>query len=117
MSPGEIVLEKRKLPRLPVQVPVWCDALGPDASTQTVNLTPSGAYLETHSNPALDTAVELALCLPDGDMPMALAGRVVRSGSGPEEPAGVGIEFMAVDPGAHERLCDFVESMCADARW
>jgi hypothetical protein len=117
MTIGEIVLERRKVRRLPVRVPVLCNAFESDTPTHTLNLTEGGAYLETRENPPLGAPLELSLCLPDGEAPLVLAGRIVRRGCDTHEPAGVGVEFMAVDRIAHERLSYFVGAERATARW
>ncbi len=111
MRTGEIVLERRKTYRLPVRVPVFADGFGIDSSTVTVNLTAGGMYVETRESPPLHASLELSLCLPGEAAPLELTGRVVRNGNDPKEPVGVGIEFMAVDRHAHDRLTHFVSGM------
>ncbi len=108
MGSGEIVLERRKTYRLPVRVPVFADGFGIDSSTVTVNLTAGGMYVETRESPPLQASLELSLCLPGDEAPLELTGRVVRNGDDPKEPTGVGIEFIAVDRRAHDRLKRFV---------
>ena len=110
MARGEIVMERRKTYRVPVRVPVFSNGFGVDSSTVTVNLTAGGMYVETHESPAVSTALDLSLCLPDGQDPLRLTGRIVRSGNA-KEPTGVGIEFMAVDRYSHDRLRRFVDGV------
>lgn len=111
MGSGEIVLERRKTYRLTVRVPVFAEGFGIDSSTITVNLTAGGVYVETRESPPVETSLQLLLCLPDGGDPLELTGRVVRNGWEPKEPAGVGIEFMAVDRWAYDRLRRFVDGL------
>ncbi len=111
MQVGEIILERRKTYRPPVRVPVVSPEFGVDSSTVTVNLTTGGMYVETRESPDVKASLAFTLCLPDGGDPLELSGRVVRDGCEPLEPTGVGIEFMAVDRSAHDRLTRFVDGL------
>jgi hypothetical protein len=113
MGSGELVLERRKTYRMPVRVPVFADGFGVDSSTVTVNLTPGGMYVETRESPPLQASFDFSLCLPGEEGPLELTGRVVRNGRESKEPAGVGIEFMAVNRRDHDRLNQFVDRMGA----
>ena len=102
---GEILLDRRKASRTPVQVPVGSD-IGWD---HTWNLSPQGMYVETGRELPLGTALEFTLSVPDGEAPLPVTGRIVRTGNIAVEPRGFGVAFTSVDPAARDRLTGYLQ--------
>jgi hypothetical protein len=102
---GEILLDRRRASRTPVVVPVGSD-IGWD---HTWNLSPQGMYVETGKELPLGAALEFSLGVPDGESPLPVTGRIVRTGNIAVEPRGYGVAFTSVDPAAHDRLTDYLQ--------
>jgi hypothetical protein len=102
---GEILLDRRKAGRTPVQVPVGFD-IGWD---HTWNLSPQGMYVETGRELPLGSALEFTLGVPDGEAPLPVTGRIVRTGNIAVEPRGFGVVFTSVDSAAHDRLTGYLQ--------
>jgi hypothetical protein len=101
---GEILLDRRRASRTPVQVPVGSN-LGWD---HTWNLSPEGMYIETGREMPHDAALEFSLGVPDGGAPLPITGRIVRTGNITVEPRGYGVAFTDVEPAARERLTGYL---------
>ena len=102
---GEILLDRRKASRTPVLVPVGSD-IGWD---RTWNLSPQGMYVETGKEMPLGAAVEFILGVPDGEAPLPVTGRIVRTGDIAVEPRGYGVLFTSVPPAARDRLTGYLQ--------
>lgn len=75
-------------------------------------LSTSGVFVHTRTLHPEGTTVRLLISIPDGDVPVEITGRVARvQPEGPEEPPGMGIEFVDVDPEVTERLATFVDAL------
>jgi hypothetical protein len=102
---GEILLDRRKTSRTPVQVPVGSD-IGWD---HTWNLSPQGMYVETGKDLPLGAALEFILGVPDGEAPVPVTGRIVRTGNIAVEPRGYGVVFTSVHPAVRDRLTGYLQ--------
>jgi Tfp pilus assembly protein PilZ len=102
---GEILVDRRKASRIPVQVPVGSD----HGWDHTWNLSPQGMYVETGRKLALGTALEFVLSVPDGQAPLPISGRIVRTGNIAVEPRGFGVAFTSVNPAARDRLTGYLQ--------
>ena len=102
---GEILLDRRKASRTPVQVPVGSD-IGWD---HTWNLSAQGMYVETGKEMHLGAALEFILGVPDGEAPLPVTGRIVRTGNIAVEPRGYGVVFTSVPPAVCDRITDYLQ--------
>ena len=112
-SSGEFVLERRRVPRLPLRVDVTCYIAGACLTGTTANLTVHGLALETDTPIPLDAEVEVVLELPDGGEPVEISGRVTRLAQRKDETPGFAIAFENVDEPARARITAVVDETLA----
>ncbi len=73
------------------------------------NLSRGGLYVEAGTPMAPSTEVSLEFELPDDDLPLAPTARVVWRREGrPNQPAGMGLQFLSLDRESADRLDSFV---------
>jgi uncharacterized protein (TIGR02266 family) len=113
-SSGDFVLERRRTPRPPLRIPVSCSFAGVGGAGSTENLTVHGFFLRTDTPAPLDTAVELALDLPDHGEPVKTTGRVVRLARREDDTPGFAVEFEHLDESARKRIAVLVEQARID---
>jgi c-di-GMP-binding flagellar brake protein YcgR len=97
----------RSSPRLDVQLPVTVSASGRTIETTTVNVSAGGALVAGGFFGSRDTAIEVAIKLPNGPEVRAL-GLIVRI-----LPQGTGLRFTDIEPAARSHLDTMVLSIRA----
>jgi hypothetical protein len=86
--------EKRVEPRKALSLPVLCQSGMETGSAQTVNVSISGALLESASlRPERGTLVKLVFLAPGSDTPRELIGTLVR-----HTETGFAIQFLVMEP-------------------
>ena len=113
-APGEIILERRSHPRLPLRVDVTCNVTAACFPGTTTNLTVAGLFLETDTPVPLGAEVELTLELPGDGEPLKASGRVVRLAQRKGELPGFAVEFVSLDDVACTRIDALVQERLAD---
>jgi len=111
---GEILLERRGTPRLPLRVDVTCTVAGACFSGGTTNLTVAGLFLETDTPVSPGAEVELTLELPGDGEPLKASGRVVRREQRVGDTPGFAVEFLSLDDSACTRIEALVKETLAD---
>lgn len=105
-SSGEIIVDRRDLPRWPIEVDVECNFAGAIVAGVTLNLTVDGMYVQTETPVPADTEVEVRLGL-EGLPPKTHArGRVVRQHKRKQDVSGFAVEFDQVEPAAQACIED-----------
>jgi hypothetical protein len=66
-------------------------------------------YVETGKELPLGAALEFILGVPDGEVPLPITGRIVRTGDIAVEPRGYGVVFTSVPPAVHDRVTDYLQ--------
>jgi uncharacterized protein (TIGR02266 family) len=111
---GEFVLDRRRIPRVPLRVDVICSAEGACYSGTTQNLTVHGLFLETETPVPPDTEVEVVLELPGDEEPIKASGRVVRLAQRKHDTPGFAVEFENLAEPARARIAALVDETLAD---
>jgi hypothetical protein len=73
-----------------------------------VNLSGTGAYVETDAAGALGPTVRLRFSLPRKDRPLSAQARVIRADVKPGRPEGVALEFLRLDDEDRRDLEEFL---------
>jgi uncharacterized protein (TIGR02266 family) len=111
---GELVLERRRTPRVPLRVDVTCYIAGACLTGTTANLTVHGLSLETETSVPLDTEMEVVIELPGDEKPLKVSGRVARLARRKDDPPGFGVEFDNLEEPARTRIAALVDDALAD---
>ena len=91
--------DRRRGERVALKIPVDYSAVDAFFTEFSANINEGGMFIETDNPAEPGTHVQLQLRLPGLDQPITLSGIVARSSDGKQEsPAGVGIEFLEIDP-------------------
>jgi uncharacterized protein (TIGR02266 family) len=100
----------RGLPRVAVETPVRVQVELEEALGYARNLSRGGIFVEADAAPAPQTEVGLHFQLPGLDEFLASTARVIwRRQPGVEEPAGMGLQFLALDRTGGRRIEEFVD--------
>jgi PilZ domain-containing protein len=102
-APGE----RRKQPRLRLDVPVRVGVEGQVLDGRLRDICRDAALVETNHRCPLGTAVMLTLDLP-GRVPLLVAGTVIRLADGEGEGRGLAILFADLTPTAASKLDTFL---------
>ena len=111
---GEFVIDRRRVPRVPLHVDVTCSHDGACCSGTTQNLTVHGLFLETETQVLPDTEVEVVLELPGDEEPIKASGRVVRLARRKNDTPGFAVEFESLAEPARARIAALVEEALSD---
>lgn len=104
--------DRRRYPRVGVQLEVSLEAFGIRWQGKTVDLSPYGVKVALPPTPVtlpVETSVELRLALSGGDSPLSLRASVVRV-----DPDGVALNFVNQGAVPFARLKDLVDSLLHD---
>lgn len=104
--------DRRRYPRVGVELEVSLDLSGIRWQGKTVDLSPYGVRVTLPPNPVTlppGTRVELRLAFPGGDSPLLLTASVVRV-----DPNGVALNFLDQGALAFSRLKGLVDSLLHD---
>ena len=97
--------ERRRGERVALKIPVDYSAVDAFFTEFSANINEGGMFIETDTQAEPGTQVQLQFNLPGLDEPIAVSGIVARSSDGKEEsPAGVGIEFLELDPEVRDTI-------------
>lgn len=113
-APGEIILERRSNPRLPLRVDVTCNVTAACFPGTTTNLTAAGLFIEADTPVPLGADVELTLELPGDSQPLKASGQVVRLAKRRGETPGFAVEFLSLDDSARTRIDALLKATLAD---
>jgi uncharacterized protein (TIGR02266 family) len=113
-TPGELVLERRRTPRVPLRVDVTCYIAGACFTGTTENLTVHGLSLETKTPVPPDAEVEVVIELPGDEKPVKVSGRVARLARRKNDPPGFAVEFDDLEEPARARIAALVDEALAD---
>jgi hypothetical protein len=104
---GLLGVAPRKSVRIPVRVGVEVDANGDAIRGRTVDLSSTGALLESNELPDLHARVRFQLYLPT--RPLAGEGRVVRHADPRfDRRQGFAIQFLSLEPDGSERIDSYL---------
>jgi hypothetical protein len=95
--------DRRRHPRLVVDLPVRCTADGVSFPGRLKDICRDAALVEAHHACPLDTRMVLALALPDGGT-LEVAGRVIRLAPGDGDSRGMAVLFTEATPAAVTRI-------------
>ncbi len=108
-SDGE---ERRRGERVELKIPVDYSAVDAFFAEFSANINEGGMFIETDSPAEPGTHVQLQLRLPGLDEPVTLSGIVARSSDGKQNsPAGIGIEFLEIDPEVRDTINRIVRKL------
>src|SRR4051812_4862727 len=97
--------QHRAFARFPVQFGLQVRKGGMFISEEAVNLSRSGVFVRTEKPPAVSSAVEVELQLPDGAPSITTGGVVVhRQEPAEDKLAGIGIQFVDASDEFRERV-------------
>ena len=113
-APGEFVLDRRRIPRVPLRVDVACSSDGACFSGTTQNLTVHGLFLETETPVPPDTEVEVVVELPGDEEPVKASGRVVRLAQRKNDTPVFAVEFESLAEPARARIAALVDETLVD---
>jgi uncharacterized protein (TIGR02266 family) len=111
---GELVLERRRSPRVPVRVDVTCYVGGACFTGSTANLTVYGLSLETETPVPADAEVKVVIEMPGDEKPLEVSGHVASLARRKDEPPGFGVEFDDLEESARARIAEFVDDALAN---
>lgn len=111
---GELVLERRRTPRVPLRVNVTCRIAGACFTGTTTNLTAQGLSLETQTPVPLDAEVEFVIELPGDEKPVKASGLITRLAGRKDDTRGFAVEFKSLDEAARARIDALVDDALAD---
>ena len=96
-----------------VELTYRAGANGEPISTSTRNIGVGGAFIATEDPLAIDTPVTVQIHVPTADSPIEVQAEVrwVEDGSDPGSPAGMGVEFHALDVDQMVVLSDYFASL------
>ena len=104
-SSGQFVAERRRAERTPIELDVSLHTETRYFAGFTENLSPHGAFIATHLVQKVDTLVRLILHLDECAIGAVGEVRWTRDASeSGNQPPGMGIRFVAVEPGGDEVL-------------
>jgi hypothetical protein len=78
----------RRHPRKPSKIPVDCLIDNLFFTHFIQNISRSGAFIETELPFLNNKTISMSFCLPGNEVPMKIAGKIVRTGSN-----GIGVQF------------------------
>ena len=99
---------RRPPPRLALRRDALLETEEVQALGYLVNLSGSGAYVETDAARTLGPFVRLRFSLPRNGRILSARARVIRTDAGPGKPEGVALEFMGLDEEARRDLEEFL---------
>ncbi|OGP86302.1 MAG: hypothetical protein A2Y95_05940 [Deltaproteobacteria bacterium RBG_13_65_10] len=99
---------RRPPPRMALRRGTRIDAGDVQAMGALVNLSGSGAFVETDIAGALEGPVRLRFSLPGTNQVFSPVGRVVRTIDGAGRPSGVAVEFIDIDERSRHDLEQFL---------
>ncbi len=114
---GEIVLERRRTPRVPLRFGVTCYIAGACFTGTTTDLTVHGLSLETETPVSLDAEVEVVIELPGDEKPVKVSGRVARLAQRKDDSPGFAVELDNLEESARARIAALVDDALADLGW
>jgi len=111
---GELVLERRRSPRVPLRVDVTCYIGGACFTGSTANLTVYGLSLETEMPVPPDAEVKVVIEMPGDEKPLEVSGRVASLARRKDDSPGFGVEFDDLEEPARARIAALVDDALAD---
>lgn len=99
--------EKRKHPRLPVNLPATYRSTGLVQDVRVSNLSKTGLSIACEETEPLGTEAEVLLSLPAEQEPIPLQGVVIWVSSNPDHP-GMGIQFRDLPAEARSALTNYL---------
>ena len=111
---GELVLERRRSPRVPLRVDVTCYIGGACFTGSTANLTVYGLSLETETPVPADAEVKVVIEMPGDEKPLEVSGRVASLARRKDDSPGFGVEFDDLEEPARARIAALVDDALAD---
>jgi len=99
--------EKRKHPRISVQIPAIYHSTSMTVDVYVRNLSPAGAFLSGAGADLAGTPAEICLSLPNQAAPVRIRGRVVWSQGG-KPHSGMGFVFTEVSRENRLALANFI---------
>jgi uncharacterized protein (TIGR02266 family) len=113
-SPVEEAAERRRSERTQLIVRVDYSTVDEIFAEFTSDINDGGLFIETESPQPTGTEVSMRFCLPGQADALVTTGRVIRvSQGGNEGPAGMGIEFDALDSDASGVINALIRSLRA----
>jgi hypothetical protein len=100
--------DKRRYPRLPVNLPATYTSSRMGLDVRVSNLSQTGLSLRCSDVDPVGTTVDLALTIPTEPEPLCLRGRVIWIRSDPDRDATVGIAFEELAESAQLAIANFV---------
>lgn len=104
MSKDERAEERRKSPRVAVDVPVRLSVGSESLPGRLRDICRDAALVEVHGNCELGADVSLVFELPEDDGPLQVSGRIIRLAAGDGDSQGVAILFSDLQPAAEGRI-------------
>jgi len=102
--------ERRKNLRLNIRWPVTVETPAADIEGETVNISPSGAYIQCPLTPAAGEMVTLAIS-PNDHPPMKIKAEVIWVAAAP--PIGMGVAFLELSKADSHYLKELIKSKLA----
>ena len=110
--------DRRRSHRRQLVVRVQYETVDELFSEFTSDINDGGLFIETDSPQPLGTEVSMRFDLPGQNRPLVTVGRVVRVNNGSnDDPAGMGVEFEALDGEASSVINDLIRSLRASPRF
>jgi hypothetical protein len=103
-------VERRKLPRFVVDIPVQLLVGGRTLPGHVVDICRDAAWVESEASCSIDTIVSVNIEFPgaEGDA-IDIIGRVIRVGAGEKAPHGMALLFTGLTPAAATRIDFFID--------
>jgi hypothetical protein len=114
-----MVTRIRRATRVPFDEPVRYLVAGRQYQDPALNISVSGIFIATDAQHPVDSEVQMQFELPVGQCrhPVSVGGKIYRSASGDDRPAGLGITFLGLDPHSRSLICGLIrERASAGAR-
>lgn len=106
--------ERRQSIRIQHELPVAYRSVGGFLSDWATDISRGGLFINTRRPLPVGTPVRILLQLPDGQLPVAIEGRVARvsePGNAVNAAPGMGVEFTDLDGPKREELESWVERL------
>jgi uncharacterized protein (TIGR02266 family) len=105
----------RPAPRYPTSLKVAFQAASEAASAEATNISATGMFVRTETQPPVGVVVSCALELPDGERPAPVSARVIHVRSRGQARAklhpGFGVQFVGADEIFQARVDRFIDSI------
>lgn len=115
MSDLPVGSERRRYPRIPVEMWVQESRDRELYFERAANLSEGGVFLENTIPHPMGTLVQLEFTLPGDSAPIRARGKIVSSMGGGSD-LGMGVQFVDLDPEIARRIRAFIEKGITDRR-